>query len=389
MLELWIAIIALTVVASAYVLWRSRTVLRKIEDVEGENEFDIEVYRAQLSELKQEVRQGIISKADAESARAEIARRLIDKADTNGSNAAEKSPSRNQSRFVLAAVLFVLVPGVSLITYFGIGSPGLPAQPLAARMALQEQLQASRRVADQELTTLVERTREHLESNPSDGNGWAVVAPVAVQIGEIEFAIEAYENAIRLLPPDGARHAAIGEVLAIRARGEVTGDALMHFQRALTLEPANETANFFVGLSDAQNGRLQSARTRWEGVVQNASANSQWAMRASRGLAQLNQQMAADKEVSPEAAEIASLNEDEQQRAIRGMVQSLAERLETERTDAEGWKRLIRAYTVLDDPKSAADALNSAVEGLREQEQEAREVIEYAASLGVTVDAAN
>jgi cytochrome c-type biogenesis protein CcmH len=45
---------------------------------------------------------------------------------------------------------------------------------------------------------------------------------------------------------------------------------------------------------------------------------------------------------------------------IRGMVANLAQRLEANPDDAEGWLRLARAYTVLKEPEKAADAFGHA-----------------------------
>ena len=47
---------------------------------------------------------------------------------------------------------------------------------------------------------------------------------------------------------------------------------------------------------------------------------------------------------------------------IRGMVESLAERLEENPDDSEGWLRLARSYTVLGEPEKATETLRRAVE---------------------------
>ena len=47
---------------------------------------------------------------------------------------------------------------------------------------------------------------------------------------------------------------------------------------------------------------------------------------------------------------------------IRGMVESLAARLEEDPDDPEGWRRLARSYTVLGEPEKAADTLRRAVD---------------------------
>ena len=46
----------------------------------------------------------------------------------------------------------------------------------------------------------------------------------------------------------------------------------------------------------------------------------------------------------------------EREAMIRGMVARLAERLEAQPDDADGWLRLARSYDVLGEPGKAADA---------------------------------
>jgi cytochrome c-type biogenesis protein CcmH len=64
---------------------------------------------------------------------------------------------------------------------------------------------------------------------------------------------------------------------------------------------------------------------------------------------------------------------------IEGMVAQLAERLESEPGDAEGWARLVRSYMVLgrpDDARAALDEARTALAGAADKialvEQEAR-----------------
>jgi cytochrome c-type biogenesis protein CcmH len=65
----------------------------------------------------------------------------------------------------------------------------------------------------------------------------------------------------------------------------------------------------------------------------------------------------------PSAADVdaaASLSAEERGAMIEGMVAQLAERLETEPKDAEGWVRLIRSYMVLGRKADAEAALAKA-----------------------------
>jgi cytochrome c-type biogenesis protein CcmH len=59
-------------------------------------------------------------------------------------------------------------------------------------------------------------------------------------------------------------------------------------------------------------------------------------------------------------ATITSLPGNEQQAAIRGMVESLAQRLDANGGTAEEWGRLVRSYTVLGERDKASASLGKA-----------------------------
>ena len=63
-----------------------------------------------------------------------------------------------------------------------------------------------------------------------------------------------------------------------------------------------------------------------------------------------------------DVAAAAEMSPDERMDMIRGMVASLAERLEENPDDPEGWLRLARSYTVLGEPERATETLRRAVE---------------------------
>src|SRR5882757_4303330 len=121
---------------------------------------DLEVYRDQLSELDRDMARGLIRPAEAEEARAEIARRIL-RLDNTGP--ADKDAVRQPSiatRLVATAAVLV-VPLVSWGLYSQLGSPDLPSQPLAERLA--------KNPADSSVDELVARAEAHLAANPSDG----------------------------------------------------------------------------------------------------------------------------------------------------------------------------------------------------------------------------
>lgn len=86
------------------------------------------------------------------------------------------------------------------------------------------------------------------------------------------------------------------------------------------------------------------------------------------------------------AASITSLPLDDQQAAIQGMVDRLAEKLSKSPHDAGGWVRLIRSRIVLNQPDLAKQALRTAVTEFSSDPAQSGEIIASARQLGITLE---
>src|SRR3954469_19247408 len=94
---------------------------------------DIAVYRDQLAEIARDRAAGLIGEAEAEAARIEVSRRLLAAAQAGDAHA-EPSSSLWRRRATALAALIILPAGATAI-YLTLGSPDLPGEPLAERLA--------------------------------------------------------------------------------------------------------------------------------------------------------------------------------------------------------------------------------------------------------------
>jgi cytochrome c-type biogenesis protein CcmH len=257
-----ILVAAMTAVALLAVLWP----LSRARAPGSARDADIAVYRDQLAELERDRARGLIAEREAEAARIEVSRRLLAAADAGR----EHSPAAGAlaRRRIAAVVALVGIPLLAGGLYFSLGSPELPAAPLAARLAQPPQ--------QQDLALLVRRIEAHLARNPDDGRGWEVLAPVYLRAGRLDEAVQARANALRLLGATAAREADHGEALTLQARGVVTAEARAAFQRALALDGKHAKALFFAGLAAEQDGKHADAREMWARLAASAPPDDPW-----------------------------------------------------------------------------------------------------------------
>jgi cytochrome c-type biogenesis protein CcmH len=89
----------------------------------------------------------------------------------------------------------------------------------------------------------------------------------------------------------------------------------------------------------------------------------------------------------PTAEQIQRIEElpgDEQQILIRGMVSTLADRLQKQPQDEEGWLRLIRSRLVLGEEKAAREALSQALAVFSDDGPAGARIAAAAKELGIT-----
>lgn len=319
---------------------------------------DAAFYEAQMAEIDRDLQRGLMSPADADSARAEAGRRLLGAAKTQGVAKGSSATARR----VAAVAAIVVMPAIALALYARLGSPDLPDQPLTARLSQQPEKLA--------LADALARIESHLAANPDDGKGYEIVAPVYLRIGRAEDAQRAYDNAIRLLGESAARRAGRAEAQVYAASGVVTAGARKDFESAVALDPKHNVARYYLGLAAEQDGDRKKALAIWTQLLAEAPPGATWAKGLRARVAEIDpsaaqpEQPAAGAPQGEAAAAIAAMPEQDRQQAIRGMVDNLAARLIKESGDVEGWLRLVRAYSVLKESDKAREALANARKGL-------------------------
>ena len=163
-------------------------------------------YKAQLEEIRRDVERGLLPQGEAESARAEAARRLIAAA----SGPAEAPAPARRYRLAAAALIAIGLPAIAIPLYARLGQPAMPDEPLASRKVAPQ--------TDGGIEAAVAAVEARLVAKPDDGKGWAVIAPVYMRFERYAEAAHAYAEALRLIGEDPSRRAAYGEALGRRGR---------------------------------------------------------------------------------------------------------------------------------------------------------------------------
>jgi cytochrome c-type biogenesis protein CcmH len=353
--------------------------------------FNAAVYRDQLGEVESDRERGLIAEPEAQAARIEIERRLL--ATDESKRAATHKPRETSARKVMIAVAAAL-PALAVGLYLVYGSPGLPGQPLAAR--LQDP------ASNKNIEALVARVEARLREHPEEGEGWDVIAPVYLASRRYTDAAEAYDHAVRLLGPSAKRLSGYGQALVLANDGVVSEDARNALEQALVLDPELIEPRILIAIAKEQDGKFAAAIEDWRALLAKGSGEAPWRdmvkQRIAADEAHLAGRPVAEAEKpgpkgaapqdgrGPNAGDVAAaeaMNPAARQAMIEKMVQGLAARLDQDGNDLGGWLKLVRAYSVLDRKDDAAKALAKARTQFSSDAQALQQLDALAAELGL------
>lgn len=324
----------------------------------GGHRADAQVFRDQLSEIERDKARGVISAAEADGARIEISRRLI-QADKRGQASGDLRPGPTSLSRAIAVVAVLAVPGMAAGLYGLIGGEGQPDQPLASRAApdrpSQEQAEALATTAppaqspDEDYRALVVQLEAATAQRPDDAQGQRLLGTALMRLGRFAEARQAIGRYIELSAdvPPGA-HAIHAEAMIMAAGGYVSPEAEAAIARALTADPELPMARYYGGLALRQAGRLEDAIAIWQRLLVDLPNETPWRRPLEQMLAETVAAQSAQSGPSRSEMEAAvQMTPEERAEMIEGMVAGLEARLTTEGGEVEEWAQLMNAYAQL------------------------------------------
>lgn len=340
---------------------------------------DLDIYKAQLTEIDRDLARGVLTATEAEATRIEVSRRLLaaDRAQGAPQSAPQSATQTARSDTALALSLAVLLLAGAGVGYWQLGAPGLGDAPRAERLAAGKAARADRRPQSQvevpptpvavapEYQQMIDRLREVTADRPDDLQGQRLLARHEANMGNFAAAARAQERVVDLLGDTATLddRAALLDLWVFAADGYVSAQAAALARQLYAEDTSLPAAQFHLGLLYEQTDRPDVAFRLWRELIERAPG-SVHAQMARSGVAQaammtgLDYTPPAARALSgPTAAQIADAQDmtpEDRTAMIRGMVESLNQRLAEQGGTAQEWARLIGALGVLGETDRAA-----------------------------------
>jgi cytochrome c-type biogenesis protein CcmH len=233
---------------------------------EDRRETNIAIYRDQLSELENDLQNGIVSRQQYEQDRDEIERRLLE--DVKVSDSAGKTVTAPRKR----SFVYLLALGLSVgavVFYLKVGElKGIEPPQVTAPMSDESRSQ-------QQIDANVNALAERLKANPSDGEGWVMLARSYTSVEKFGEASGAYAKATELMPNNADLWAEYAFTSAMASGRQLEGRPMEFVDRALKIDPENLKALQLAGNAAFQKKEYQKAIDYWERVLKKVPPGSE------------------------------------------------------------------------------------------------------------------
>jgi cytochrome c-type biogenesis protein CcmH len=209
------------------------------------------IYREELDKLELERASGSINSADYEITHAEMRQRLFQ--DTTEED--DRSVMGSSKITVIGLCVFITV--LSAGFYFSLGD----ATRIAEKNSQQPMTQDG-------VEKMVAEFAAKMEKDPTNLQGWVMLARSYRILGRNEEAAKAYERAGNFIESDPQLLADYADVLASNANGSFAGKPLKLINQALKLDPNNLMALWLSGTASYAAGNYKAAVQTWEKLAQ-------------------------------------------------------------------------------------------------------------------------
>lgn len=225
------------------------------------------------------------------------------------------------------------------------------------------------------------RTRE----NPGDGSAWLALGAAYFDAGRFADAVTAFDKAAQVDPGKAVTWSSLGEARVMASeRDPMPAEAAAAFRRAVTIDPKDPRARYFLAVGKDLTGDHKGAVDDWLALLADTPPGAPWESdlrRTIEQVARINKidvapRMASVSQPAPQLPVAArgipgptaedlraasAIPPGEQRQMAEGMVARLEAKLQTNPANLDGWAMLMRSRMTLGQPEKASGALKAAI----------------------------
>ena len=233
-------------------------------------------FKRQLADLQSRHAKGALSKAQLDQQTAALERRLLDLLLHDADAPAGQAAGRKASGRLLAGIALAIV----LIAAAGYWYKAVPV--LEAQVASEGE--GAGQPNSSQILAMVDKLAERLKQDPSDGEGWAMLARSYSVMERNADALDAYARAVALRKDDPSLLVDYADALAVKNNHSLAGEPMKLIAQALKIDPANLKGLALAGTDAFVRGDFAQAVRYWSEVEKVGPPDNALVQRVSASL---------------------------------------------------------------------------------------------------------
>ena len=270
----WVVAAALLLLA----LWLVTGALLRKPAAASSNASDanLDVLRAQLRQLDDDLASAAIDSAQHAQSRADIERRVLEE------ESVASAPATTGSRRGTLLLLLLAVPVLAVALYALLGN--------LRALSPEATLAATGEPTQQDIEALVARLAERMEKQPpgrvEDAEGWAMLGRTYAALQRFPQASQAFARALQLTPQSAQLLADQADVTAMQQGQSMRGEPTRLVEQALQIDPKNLKALALAGSVAFEQKDFATAIKHWSAASALAPPDSDFAKGLQGSLAE-------------------------------------------------------------------------------------------------------
>src|SRR4026209_1530631 len=255
---------------------------------------NIAIYRDQLSELEADLQNGIVSQEQYAQDRDDIERRLLE--DTTTQKPAGKPIKISADTRKYAYMIGVGLALVAVIFYLRVGNPdtitnAAPTSPPFSRLAATAAAPPAGERSQAQIEANVAELAKRLQANPSDSQGWTMLARSYSSLGKFGEAAGAYAKVTELNLNDADLWAEYAFAVAMASGRKLDGKPMELIDHALKIDPNNARALGLAANAAYEAKNYKKAIDYWQRILKRTPPESEVAQTVQSRIAEARSQM--------------------------------------------------------------------------------------------------
>jgi len=285
MIELWLGIILLTLLAMSFLCWPLFKKTEEYVDIDRKKE-NVSIFQHRLAELQLEKEQLLLSEDSFNELKLELEKNLLSDAALIEKPHQKRQKTKRRTLIVIIACL--VLPMISLGFYSKYGH--YDDLVWSEKNRELNALTGDKRPTLEQAIAMLET---ELERAPENAEGWYMLAGSYMSASQFNKGAQAFNNVLKYLPEQSPQYASVVGQYAqalFFVENKVSIKVKEQIERALAIDNSEVISLGLLGIEAFEQARYQQAIDYWKKALVNAQPNAVQGLES--GIAKAEQELA-------------------------------------------------------------------------------------------------